>query len=271
MDNRHMPRAGFAALKIAAQGLVSSRVALVFATGLLLTGCGDPVHEENEADSSAERGAALFAEHCTDCHGGDARGSGPIAAGLTSVPSDLTRISERRGGEFPDAEIQRMVDGRTDFVGHRDIEMPLWGDFFEDAPGPKIAALSRYLKSIQYDEASSPAPRASETGRDLFVRYCASCHGAEGTGDGPVASSLATPPADLTTLARRAGGRFDENAVMSTIDGRREIAAHGQREMPVWGTVFMGEHAVAGERQAGQISLLLSKMLSEYVASLQKE
>ena len=71
------------------------------------------------------------------------------------------------------------------------------------------------------------------TGVALCRRYCESCHGPAGKGDGPVAASLQRPPADLTTLAQRAGGRFDESVVMAVIDGRRAVAARGPREMPV--------------------------------------
>ena len=86
--------------------------------------------------------------------------------------------------------------------------------------------------------ASESEQVAETTGRELFVRYCASCHGSSGAGDGPVAPSLATKPADLTGIAERAGGDFDAQAVMATIDGRKEVAAHGSREMPVWGSVL---------------------------------
>ena len=76
------------------------------------------------------------------------------------------------------------------------------------------------------------------TGQALFVRHCASCHGLSGEGNGPLAASLRRSPTDLTTIAKRRGGRFDEADVMAVIDGRRSIAEHGPREMPVWGAVF---------------------------------
>ena len=79
----------------------------------------------------------------------------------------------------------------------------------------------------------------SESGAELFAEYCASCHGAAGAGDGPEAADLDLP--DLRTLARRNAGEFDEAAVLSTIDGRRLVAAHGPREMPVWGKVLAEE------------------------------
>ena len=71
-------------------------------------------------------------------------------------------------------------------------------------------------------------------GELLFSSYCAACHGASGRGDGPAAPSFRVPPADLTQIAVRHGG-FDAAEVAAYIDGRTEIAAHGRREMPVWG------------------------------------
>jgi hypothetical protein len=49
---------------------------------------------------------------------------------------------------------------------------------------------------------------------------------------------LKTPPKDLTTIARRNGGRFPAVRVFQSVEGSALIAAHGSREMPVWGEVF---------------------------------
>jgi mono/diheme cytochrome c family protein len=77
-----------------------------------------------------------------------------------------------------------------------------------------------------------------EAGADLFVRYCASCHGRDARGTGPVAAALSVPPADLTRIAARRGGRFEPSEVAAYIDGRTDVTAHGRREMPVWGRAF---------------------------------
>lgn len=81
-----------------------------------------------------------------------------------------------------------------------------------------------------------------ETGAGLFAAHCAACHGITGAGDGPVAAMLTVPPADLRKLAARSGGRFDEAAVLAFIDGREQVAAHGPRDMPVWGRLFLLRH-----------------------------
>ena len=82
------------------------------------------------------------------------------------------------------------------------------------------------------------AEAAEPDGAGLFVNYCAACHGAVGEGDGPVAASLAVGVPNLRTLALRNGGEFPEGAVSAFIDGRELRAAHGDRQMPIWGDVF---------------------------------
>ena len=72
-------------------------------------------------------------------------------------------------------------------------------------------------------------------GQALYLRYCASCHGPDGAGHGPVASTLSTPPANLRLLAERYGNPLPEDQIARFIDGRADVKAHGQRDMPVWG------------------------------------
>lgn len=79
------------------------------------------------------------------------------------------------------------------------------------------------------------AEPSAEEGRKLYVQYCGSCHGATGNGKGPVASVLETPPTDLTTLGERYGRPLPAEPLLATVDGRKVVAAHGPREMPVWG------------------------------------
>jgi len=68
-----------------------------------------------------------------------------------------------------------------------------------------------------------------------YLRYCSSCHGPNGNGDGTVAPQLTPKPTDLTQLAKKSGGEFDAVAVYDAISGSRVPAAHGTSAMPVWG------------------------------------
>lgn len=74
-------------------------------------------------------------------------------------------------------------------------------------------------------------------GSELFRRYCASCHGASGQGNGPMAEHLRRLPSDLTMIAARNGGVFPAARVERIIDGR-DVGPHGNPEMPVWGDAF---------------------------------
>jgi mono/diheme cytochrome c family protein len=82
----------------------------------------------------------------------------------------------------------------------------------------------------------------SLAGHDLFAFYCATCHGRKGTGDGPVAAALKSPPSDLTLLARRSGGTFPRQRVEAFVTNGGDVLtpAHGSADMPVWGPVFRG-------------------------------
>ncbi len=86
-------------------------------------------------------------------------------------------------------------------------------------------------------------------GRSLYLQYCASCHGRSGEGDGPVARSLTTPPANLRRLSERLGNPLPVDQVARYIDGREAVKAHGPRDMPVWVRRFYYE-SDHDERQA---------------------
>jgi|SRR6185503_4001018 mono/diheme cytochrome c family protein len=75
------------------------------------------------------------------------------------------------------------------------------------------------------------------SGSATFATHCAACHGSSGEGNGPVAATLNVPVPNLRTLAQR-NGTFPREWVASKIDGRALPAAHGDRAMPVWGSVF---------------------------------
>ena len=49
---------------------------------------------------------------------------------------------------------------------------------------------------------------------------------------------LTVEPSDLTAISKRHGGDFPTDRVTEIIDGRRNLPAHGAREMPVWGITF---------------------------------
>lgn len=74
-------------------------------------------------------------------------------------------------------------------------------------------------------------------GKRLFMNYCASCHGPDAKGNGPVASSLKTPPPDLTKIQLRSG-KFPAEDIRKKISGEGSLPVHGKKDMPVWGLIF---------------------------------
>lgn len=99
------------------------------------------------------------------------------------------------------------------------------------------------------------APAAAD--RDALVQQgmrdyrdnCAVCHGMEGDGRGPIASTLTVAPGDLTALSAGADGAFPYERVFRILDGRASVEGHGTAEMPVWGSAFRLE----AERTQGSV------------------
>lgn len=88
-------------------------------------------------------------------------------------------------------------------------------------------------------------------GSIAYQRYCANCHGSKAKGDGQVARLLKVQPPDLTVLAANNDGEFPAEQVRKTIDGRKGIVAHGMRDMPIWGDVFLeAENGPEAEAEA---------------------
>lgn len=101
------------------------------------------------------------------------------------------------------------------------------------------------------------------TGAELFSSYCATCHGADAKGSGPMAAQLKAKVPDLTQIAARNGGKFPADKVQKTITG--SSGAHGSREMPVWGPVFSES---GSDPELGKARV---QALTQYLAKLQQK
>lgn len=102
--------------------------------------------------------------------------------------------------------------------------------------GKSILALM--LVAVIATAAAAASQKSVRQGRKYYLRYCASCHGENGDGHGPMASSLKEQPADLRLLSNKFGTPLSIEKVSAFIDGRQDVAAHGARTMPVWGERF---------------------------------
>lgn len=117
--------------------------------------------------------------------------------------------------------------------------------------------------------AVEPGPVYSATvGDHTYTVYCANCHGLDGRGKGEVAPTLTAKPTDLTRLAATNNGVFPTERVREVIDGRADIAAHGTREMPVWGELFLWPGKDSPERRE-QVERKIGDLIA-YLSSIQE-
>jgi hypothetical protein len=84
--------------------------------------------------------------------------------------------------------------------------------------------------------------QVSETGKTEFLSNCATCHGVDSKGTGPLAARLKSRPPDLTLLAKKNHGVYSSDAVYQMIDGREGARNHRSIEMPIWGCRHEGPH-----------------------------
>lgn len=223
----------------------SAAAVLVFSCWSATTGAQSPQAPRVLIDSLAGRDS--FELYCAACHGSDGRGGGPVAAELRTRPSDLTLLARRNNGAFPSDAVREFIVGTTrPLRAHGTTEMPVWGPMFRvfesDARvNERIANLVTYIERLQ-----QPSTGPDDLGSQLFRAHCASCHGTDARGNGPLAEHLRHNPPDLTQFTRRNGGTFPREQIRRIIDGR-DVPVHGDRDMPVWGEAFK---AVAGSNAA---------------------
>jgi len=110
--------------------------------------------------------------------------------------------------------------------------------------GRRLAALFLAALSVGMAQQNQPKPeKAAVEGKEWFRTYCASCHGEDAKGHGPVAQALKEPPPDLTTLAKRNNGKFPADYVKKVLAHGIIAPAHGSSDMPVWGPTFTDVNA----------------------------
>jgi mono/diheme cytochrome c family protein len=107
-----------------------------------------------------------------------------------------------------------------------------------------------------------------ESGKDMYVQYCSSCHGRDGRGSGSVSGFLKITIPDLTTLRKSNKGVYPADRVIMAIDGRRTVRGHGEPKMPVWGEAFVRE--TKDPKSAEVVTGQKEKRIADYVATLQR-
>ena len=102
------------------------------------------------------------------------------------------------------------------------------------------------------------------SGGQIYHQYCAACHGVDAKGNGPVKRALRIPAPDLTTLAKRHGGKFPYAYVIGVLRFTPGVRSHGSGAMPMWGALF--EYYYNKDSAQQRI-----RNLCDYLASLQEK
>jgi mono/diheme cytochrome c family protein len=106
--------------------------------------------------TSPTNGKQMFTSYCAPCHGVDGKGHGPVATALKSPPTDLTGLSRKNHGSFPDTHIVAVLQFGAEVPSHGSATMPVWGPILgkmsmvnSQDKQLRISNLSRYIESMQ--------------------------------------------------------------------------------------------------------------------------
>jgi len=134
---------------------------------------------------------------------------------------------------------------------------------------PLLVSSAALTTAAQLPEVRAKPPydaAAAAAGASTYKTYCASCHGKDARGDGPLADALRFAPPDLTRIGRRHNGKLDLGRLHRIIDGREPVKGHGGGDMPVWGDALLQPH---DGYDAGKVKKTIGELV-HYLASIQE-
>ena len=106
------------------------------------------------ADTSAASGAEMFSQYCAVCHGAKGKGDGPASPALKARPTDLTQLSAKNGGSFPELKVVTSLRSGS-VTAHGSDTMPVWGPLLSSLSSDKrlgqmrLSNLTAFVKSLQ--------------------------------------------------------------------------------------------------------------------------
>lgn len=96
------------------------------------------------AADRASMGAREYQKDCADCHGKGGKGDGLYSVNAKAPLPDLTTLAKRNGGSFPNARVERSIDGRLAIKAHGTSDMPAWGKEY-------LRRAGEYYGEVAYD------------------------------------------------------------------------------------------------------------------------
>ena len=102
------------------------------------------------------------------------------------------------------------------------------------------AILGLGMVSVTPAVAQQNGAQAGDLGEQLYITYCATCHGESAGGAGSLSGLLNVDVPDLRTLSANNNGEFPMLEVIHAIDGRAGVRGH-ENPMPLFGEMFFSE------------------------------
>ncbi|HTS09839.1 MAG TPA: c-type cytochrome [Candidatus Eisenbacteria bacterium] len=106
--------------------------------------------------SNPQSGEQMYKDYCAACHGPTGKGDGPVAAFLKTWPPDLTTMSQRNKGKYPEVKVKETLLFGASSHAHGTSDMPVWGPLFQTTDqsqkeaNARVSRLTQYLESIQH-------------------------------------------------------------------------------------------------------------------------
>ena len=97
--------------------------------GIVLLTTGGAAFAQEDRDLGTDSiGKMEFQKNCAACHGKGGKGDGPLVEFLKQTPPDLTLLSKKNGGVYPQAKVYEWIRDPKRIRAHGTEEMPIWGD-----------------------------------------------------------------------------------------------------------------------------------------------
>ena len=140
-------------------GLLLAGILLALASASLVS--QEVVQQDTQAKqpqipySNPQSGEQMYKDYCAACHGPAGKGDGPVAAFLKTWPPDLSTLTQRNNGKYPELKVREMLLFGSVNHAHGTSDMPVWGPLFraedqnqKDA-NARVSRLNQYLQSLQ--------------------------------------------------------------------------------------------------------------------------
>jgi mono/diheme cytochrome c family protein len=200
----------------------------------ILTGVAQQSHVGNLV-GNAKHGKALYQRYCIFCHGAEGDGNGDSAPYLDPKPRDFTKATYKcrstPSGSLPlDSDLYDTITRGVHASG-----MPSWRPLLRQDRADLVAYVKSFSSRFQEEPAvaavslppqTPTSPESVKRGGELFQSMnCWLCHGKDGRGNGPSASSLtdskgyALKPFDLSSGTTLKCGDSDQGILRDLITG----------------------------------------------------